>query len=134
MLETVTHPNKPLSGSVTVEEVLIKVSVQPFSLQSEFYSELNISLVFQISPVILNTVMTITSAMASKQRDEQSQEGKHDGSDLWSIMNIFSCNFWFLGVDQATEVTETFSETDGRNDGESFAARVKVGQFSMCEH
>ncbi|XP_044053106.1 vacuolar protein sorting-associated protein 13C isoform X3 [Siniperca chuatsi] len=107
-LETKTHPNQPLSGSVTVEEVIVK-----------------------ISPFILNTVMTITAAMTAKQRDEQSQVSKPGVGDLWSVINIYSCNYWFLGVDQATEVTESFREQDGHNEGESFAAEVKVLQVTL---
>ncbi|XP_029986703.1 vacuolar protein sorting-associated protein 13C isoform X10 [Sphaeramia orbicularis] len=107
-LETKTHPNQPLSGSVTVEEVIVK-----------------------ISPFILNTVMTITAAMTTKQRDEQSQQSTLDVNNLWSVMNIFACNFWFLGVDQATEITESFREQDGRNEGENFAAQIKVVQVTL---
>uniref|UniRef100_UPI0037E99E70 intermembrane lipid transfer protein VPS13C n=1 Tax=Semicossyphus pulcher TaxID=241346 RepID=UPI0037E99E70 len=108
-LETKTHPNQPLSGSVVVEEVIVK-----------------------ISPFILNTVMTITAAMTAKQQDEQSTEAKpNTDTDLWSAMNIYGCNYWFLGVDQATEVTESFTEQDGRNQGESFAAEIKVVQVTM---
>uniref|UniRef100_A0A671VLI5 Vacuolar protein sorting 13 homolog C n=1 Tax=Sparus aurata TaxID=8175 RepID=A0A671VLI5_SPAAU len=98
-LETKTQPNQPLKGSMTVEEVII-------------------------SPFILNTVMTITAAMTTKQSDEQTQESKSKVNDLWSVMNIYSCNFWFLGVDQAAEATESFREPDGCNQGESFAAEV----------
>ena len=83
-------------------------------------------LVLQISPFILNTVMTITAAMTSKQHDEKRQDLKLGNGDLWSVMNIYKGNYWFLGVDQATEVTESFREQDGRNEGESFAAEVKV--------
>ncbi|XP_073320353.1 intermembrane lipid transfer protein VPS13C isoform X2 [Pagrus major] len=107
-LETKTQPNQPLNGSVTVEEVIVK-----------------------ISPFILNTVMTITAAMTTKQRDEQTQESNSKVNDLWSVMNIYSCNYWFLGVDQAAEVTESFGEPDGRNQGESFAAEVKVVQLTL---
>ncbi|XP_035538229.1 vacuolar protein sorting-associated protein 13C [Morone saxatilis] len=107
-LETETQPNQPLSGSVTVEEVIVK-----------------------ISPFILNTVMTITAAMTAKQRDEQNPESNSNVGDLWSVMNIYGCNYWFLGVDQATEVTESFREQDGRNEGESFAAEVKVVQVTL---
>uniref|UniRef100_A0A3Q2FD83 Vacuolar protein sorting 13 homolog C n=1 Tax=Cyprinodon variegatus TaxID=28743 RepID=A0A3Q2FD83_CYPVA len=89
-METKTSPNQPLSGFVTVEEVIIK-----------------------ISPVILNTVMTITAGIAAKTQAEQSQEQKADVSNLWSIMDIYNCNFWFLGVDQATEITENYAESDG---------------------
>lgn len=70
--------------------------------------------------------MTITAAMTVKQHDEQSLELQTDVSDLWSVMNIYGCNYWFLGVDQATEVTESFREQDGHNAGESFTAEVKV--------
>ncbi|XP_065808670.1 intermembrane lipid transfer protein VPS13C isoform X5 [Labrus bergylta] len=109
-LETKTHPSQPLSGSVVVEEVIVK-----------------------ISPFILNTVMTITAAMTTtkQQQDEQSAESKLDTSDLWSVMNIYGCNYWFLGVDQAMEVTESFTVQDGRNEGESFAAEIKVVQVTM---
>ncbi|XP_041804195.1 vacuolar protein sorting-associated protein 13C isoform X2 [Chelmon rostratus] len=107
-LETKTQPNQPLSGSVMVEEVIVK-----------------------ISPFILNTVTTITAAMTAKQHDEQNQESKSNVSDLWSPMNIYGCNFWFLGVDQATEVTESFREQDGSSEGESFAAEIKVVQVTL---
>ncbi|XP_068584903.1 intermembrane lipid transfer protein VPS13C isoform X2 [Cebidichthys violaceus] len=107
-LESKTHPNQPLSGLVTVEEVIVK-----------------------ISPFILNTVQTITAAMTAKQSDEQSLESKADFSDLWSVMNVYGCNYWFLGVDQATEVTESFREPDGRQEGESFTAEVKVVQVTL---
>lgn len=107
-LETRTQPNQPLSGSVTVEEVIIK-----------------------ISPFILNTVMTITAAMTVKQRDEPSQELKPDTGNLWSVMNIYDCNYWFLGVDQATELTESFREQDRFNEGGSFNAEIKVVQVTL---
>ncbi|XP_040904460.1 vacuolar protein sorting-associated protein 13C isoform X1 [Toxotes jaculatrix] len=107
-LETKTHPNQPLRGSVTVEEIIVK-----------------------ISPFILNTVMTITAAMTTKRSDELSQHSDAGVGDLWSVMNIYDCNYWFLGVDQATEVTESFREQDGRNEGETFAAEVKVVQVTL---
>uniref|UniRef100_A0A3P9AR25 Vacuolar protein sorting 13 homolog C n=1 Tax=Maylandia zebra TaxID=106582 RepID=A0A3P9AR25_9CICH len=107
-LETKAHPNQPLRGSVTVEEIIIK-----------------------ISPFILNTVTTITAAMTAKQKDQQCEASKPDVSDLWSVMNIYNCNYWFLGVDQATEVTESFREPDGRNEGESFGVEVKVVQVTL---
>ncbi|XP_047435908.1 vacuolar protein sorting-associated protein 13C isoform X3 [Mugil cephalus] len=107
-LETRRQPTQPLSGSVMVEEIIVK-----------------------ISPFILNTVMTIMAAMAAKQHDEQSQESKPDVGDLWSVMNVYHCNYWFLGVDQATEATESFREPDGSNEGESFAAKVKVVQVTL---
>ncbi|XP_061878990.1 intermembrane lipid transfer protein VPS13C isoform X1 [Entelurus aequoreus] len=108
VLETKKNPSQPLSGSVTVEEVIVK-----------------------ISPFILNTVSTITAAMTAKKSGEQSHDLRPDVSTLWSVRNIYTCNFWFLGVDQATEVTESFRDQDGLNVGERFAAEVKVIQVTL---
>ncbi|KAK7944308.1 hypothetical protein WMY93_000036 [Mugilogobius chulae] len=95
LLKTETHPKKPLCGSVTVEEVIVK-----------------------ISPVTLNTVMTITSAMTSvTPQDPLKQEPKA------------TCQI--CGVDQATEVTESFKESDGTNEGEKFSAEIKVVQVTV---
>lgn len=66
--------------------------------------------------------------MTAKQHEEQSQESKPDVSDLWSVLNVYDGNYWFLGVDQATEVTESFRDQNRRNEGENFAAEVKVLQ------
>ncbi|XP_061592670.1 intermembrane lipid transfer protein VPS13C isoform X5 [Cololabis saira] len=107
-METQSQPNQPLKGCVTVEEIIVK-----------------------ISPVIINTLTTITAAMTTKPRDPQSPESQLDVSDLWSTMDIYRCNFWFLGVDQATEMTESFRERDGCREGESFTADIKVIQVTL---
>ncbi|XP_032413243.1 vacuolar protein sorting-associated protein 13C isoform X9 [Xiphophorus hellerii] len=107
-LETRTSRTRPASGSVTVEEVIVK-----------------------ISPVILNTVMTITAGMTAKPPAEPGRASRVEVSDLWSVMNIYNCNFWFLGVDQATEITESYRESDGSTDGETFTAQVKVVQVTL---
>lgn len=73
--------------------------------------------------------MTITAAMTAKHRDEQEKETRVDSESLWSSMNMYSCNYWFLGVDQATEVTESFREQDRCNEGQNFAAQMKVQPF-----
>ncbi|KAG5849120.1 hypothetical protein ANANG_G00106640 [Anguilla anguilla] len=91
LLETKKNQNEPLAGSVTVEEVIVK-----------------------ISPVILNTVMTITAAMTPKSKEDQQEEDAGDLGKLWSIMNLYESNYWFLGVDTATEVTESFRDQDER--------------------
>ncbi|KAJ8247516.1 hypothetical protein GJAV_G00247290 [Gymnothorax javanicus] len=108
VLETKKNQNQPLTGSVIVEEVIIK-----------------------ISPVILNTVMTITAAMTPKSNEDQQEEYTGDLSKLWSIMNVYEGNYWFLGVDTATEVTESFRGPDDRNAGENFEVEVKVVQITM---
>ncbi|KAI4789321.1 hypothetical protein KUCAC02_035316, partial [Chaenocephalus aceratus] len=58
-LETKTVPNQPLSGCVTVEEVVLK-----------------------ISPFILNTVMTITAAMTTRRHVDDDGSGPQEVGDL----------------------------------------------------
>lgn len=101
------------------------VSSQVWTRQRPTVPEL-IVFVPQISPFILNTVQTITAAMTTKQSEEQGQVSEADLGDLWSVKNVYGCNYWFLGVDQATELTESFREQDGRQAGESLTAEVKV--------
>uniref|UniRef100_A0A3B3WQQ8 Vacuolar protein sorting 13 homolog C n=1 Tax=Poecilia mexicana TaxID=48701 RepID=A0A3B3WQQ8_9TELE len=105
-LETRTSRTRPASGSVTVEDVII-------------------------SPVILNTVMTITAGMTAKPPAEPGRASPVEVGDLWSVMNIYNCNFWYLGVDQATEITESYRESDGSTEGETFTAQVKVVQVTL---
>ncbi|XP_026067706.1 vacuolar protein sorting-associated protein 13C-like isoform X3 [Carassius auratus] len=107
-LETKMPTNGPLTGSVTVEEVIVK-----------------------ISPIILNTVITITAAMAPKPKEESSQQTSDDLNSLWSLINVANANYWFLGVDTASEVTESFKDVDCSKDGESFEMKVKVVQVTL---
>ncbi|XP_033932724.2 intermembrane lipid transfer protein VPS13C-like, partial [Pseudochaenichthys georgianus] len=107
-LETKTVPNQPLSGCVTVEEVVLK-----------------------ISPFILNTVMTITAAMTTRRHVDDDGSGPQEVGDLWSVRNIYGCNFWFLGVDSASEATESLRDLDQGRQGESFSAEVKVIQVTL---
>ncbi|XP_072574266.1 intermembrane lipid transfer protein VPS13C isoform X2 [Paramormyrops kingsleyae] len=108
VLETSMSTDKPLTGFLTVEEVIVK-----------------------ISPVILNTVMTIMAAMSPKPKEDQGEEKAVNISNLWSVMNIHQCNYWFLGVDSAHEMTENFREQPSRNAGESFRVDVKVVQVTL---
>ncbi|XP_042615951.1 vacuolar protein sorting-associated protein 13C-like isoform X8 [Cyprinus carpio] len=107
-LETKMPTNAPLTGSVTVEEVIVK-----------------------ISPIILNTVITITAAMAPKPKEEPSQQTSDDLNSLWSLMSVANANYWFLGVDTASEVTESFKDVDSSKDGECFEMKVKVVQVTL---
>ncbi|XP_051757763.1 intermembrane lipid transfer protein VPS13C isoform X8 [Ctenopharyngodon idella] len=107
-LETKMPANAPLTGSITVEEVVVK-----------------------ISPIILNTVITITAAMAPKPKEEPSQQTSDDLNSLWSLIKVANANYWFLGVDMASEVTESFKDMDSSKDGESFRMSVKVVQVTL---
>ncbi|KAI2662683.1 Vacuolar protein sorting-associated protein 13C [Labeo rohita] len=101
VLQTKMPTNAPLTGSIT------------------------------ISPIILNTVITITAAMAPKPKEEPSQQTSDDLNSLWSLMNVANANYWFLGVDTASEVTESFKDVDSSKDGESFEMNVKVVQVTL---
>lgn len=69
--------------------------------------------------------MTITAAMRAKT-EQQKEEVKLEVGDLWSVSDIYKCNYWFLGVEEATEVTESFQEASCCNEGENFSAQIKV--------
>uniref|UniRef100_A0A9J8B830 Vacuolar protein sorting 13 homolog C n=1 Tax=Cyprinus carpio carpio TaxID=630221 RepID=A0A9J8B830_CYPCA len=84
-----------------------------------------------ISPIILNTVITITAAMAPKPKEEPSQQTSDDLNSLWSLMSVANANYWFLGVDTASEVTESFKDVDSSKDGECFEMKVKVVQVTL---
>lgn len=88
-------------------------------------------LLSQISPIILNTVITITAAMAPKPKEEPSQQTSDDLNSLWSLIKVANANYWFLGVDMASEVTESFKDVDSSKDGESFRMSVKVVQVTL---
>ncbi|XP_065123827.1 intermembrane lipid transfer protein VPS13C isoform X1 [Paramisgurnus dabryanus] len=107
-LETKMPTNAPLTGSVTVQEVVVK-----------------------ISPIILNTVITIMAAMTPKPKEEASQQTTEDLNSLWSVLNVANANYWFLGVDSASEVTESFKEVVSSKNGESFGVNVKVVQVTL---
>ncbi|XP_051053816.1 intermembrane lipid transfer protein VPS13C isoform X2 [Phodopus roborovskii] len=64
--------------------------------------------VIKISPIILNTVMTILAAMSPKPKEDESKDTAKEMDNLWGIKSITDYNSWFLGVDMATEVTENF--------------------------
>ncbi|KAF3832063.1 hypothetical protein F7725_025728 [Dissostichus mawsoni] len=87
-----------------------------------------IPLFLQISPFILNTVMTITAAMTARRRVDDDGAASLEVGDLWSVRNIYGCNFWFLGVDSASEATESLRDLDQGRQGESFSAEVKVNK------
>ncbi len=54
-----------------------------------------------------------------------------DLNSLWSLMNVANAHYWFLGVDTASEVTESFKDVDSSKDGESFEMNVKVVQVTL---
>lgn len=71
------------------------------------------------------------AAMTPKPNEEASQQASEDLNSLWSVMNVANANYWFLGVDTASEVTESFKDVDSSRDGESFGVNVKVVQVTL---
>ncbi|KAG7327785.1 hypothetical protein KOW79_009391 [Hemibagrus wyckioides] len=108
VLDTRISPSGSVTGSVTVDEVIVK-----------------------ISPIILNTVLTITAAMTPKPKEEEVSQKPVDLTTLWAVRDIYSCNYWFLDVETATEVTERFQEVHSSSTAQTFSADVKVVQVTL---
>lgn len=85
----------------------------------------------QISPIILNTVLTITAAMTPKPKEEALDHKPLELNTLWSVRDVYSCNFWFLDVETAAEVTEKFQDINSSKQVQSFRADVKVVQVTL---
>uniref|UniRef100_A0A2K6GHK6 Vacuolar protein sorting 13 homolog C n=1 Tax=Propithecus coquereli TaxID=379532 RepID=A0A2K6GHK6_PROCO len=66
--------------------------------------------IIKISPIILNTVMTIMAAMSPKTKEDESKDTSKEMENLWGVKSINDYNSWFLGVDTATEITENFQD------------------------
>lgn len=125
-VNTRRQANRPLTGSVEVEEVVVKVPPRPAAEGGEgLRPDGQLSLPLQISPFILSTVMSITAAMRT-EAEERQQEHPSEAADLWAVSDLYNRNFWFLGVEEATEVTESFREAAFCSAGESFSAQIKV--------
>ncbi|KAM5292524.1 intermembrane lipid transfer protein VPS13C [Ctenodactylus gundi] len=68
--------------------------------------------IVKISPIILNTVMTIMAAMSPKTKEEDSTDASKETENLWGVRSVDDFKSWFLGVDMATEVTENFRDLE----------------------
>ncbi|XP_006831641.1 PREDICTED: vacuolar protein sorting-associated protein 13C isoform X1 [Chrysochloris asiatica] len=68
--------------------------------------------IIKISPIILNTVMTIMAAMSPKTKEDESKDTAKEMENLWGVKSINDYNSWFLGVDTATELTENFKDIE----------------------
>ncbi|TSM20261.1 Vacuolar protein sorting-associated protein 13C [Bagarius yarrelli] len=108
VLDTRSSDSGQLTGSMTVDEVIVK-----------------------ISPIILNTVLTITAAMTPKAKEEVVSQKPVDQSKLWAVRDIYSCNYWFLDVETAAEMTERFQEVQSSSTTQTFNVDVKVVQVTL---
>ncbi|XP_075432218.1 intermembrane lipid transfer protein VPS13C isoform X2 [Ascaphus truei] len=96
------------SGSLTLEEVVIK-----------------------ISPIILNTVLTIMAALKPKPKEDEGKEALSEHWNIWDVRSTDSCNNWFLGVDSANEASECFQSKELTEKSESFDIEVKTVQVTL---
>ncbi|XP_048376853.1 intermembrane lipid transfer protein VPS13C isoform X3 [Stegostoma tigrinum] len=122
----------------------ITTVLQPCSLFFDFFepssAPQNICLkveeiIVKVSPIILNTVMTIMSAMTPKVQEMEIQQVNDNVTDLWAVKDVFNCNYWFLGVDMASEATETFTEEKRERTGECFQIDISLIQVTLeCGH
>ncbi|XP_042328008.1 LOW QUALITY PROTEIN: vacuolar protein sorting-associated protein 13C [Sceloporus undulatus] len=110
--------------SLTVEAVMHTSGMQAVDVVIEEF-------IIKISPIILNTVMTIMAAMKSKPKDNEPGGTACNTVDLWSIRSIDQCQYWFLGVDMATEATEEFLANETSEKQESFHVEVNSVQVTL---
>uniref|UniRef100_A0A8C3EP99 Vacuolar protein sorting 13 homolog C n=1 Tax=Corvus moneduloides TaxID=1196302 RepID=A0A8C3EP99_CORMO len=108
VMENMLHTSGVHTMAVTIEELTIK-----------------------ISPIILNTVMTIMAALKPKTTEEDSRGATEVSENLWQVKPIDECNAWFLGVDIATEATETFKDHEQIQKQEKFDIVVKSVQMTL---
>ncbi|XP_009867552.1 PREDICTED: vacuolar protein sorting-associated protein 13C-like, partial [Apaloderma vittatum] len=88
-------------------------------------------LTIKISPIILNTVMTIMAAIKPKTTEEDSRGAVEVPENLWQVKPIDECNTWFLGAHVATEATETFKDRETVLKQEKFDIEVKSVQITL---
>ncbi|XP_007956453.1 vacuolar protein sorting-associated protein 13C [Orycteropus afer afer] len=87
--------------------------------------------IIKISPIILNTVMTIMAAMSPKAKEDESKDTSKEMENLWGIRSVNDYNSWFLGVDTATEVTENFTDIEHLLIEENCAIVVESVQVTL---
>ncbi|XP_054543722.1 intermembrane lipid transfer protein VPS13C isoform X2 [Talpa occidentalis] len=87
--------------------------------------------IIKISPIILNTVMTIMAAMSPKTKEDESKHTSKEIENLWGIKSISDFNSWFLGVDTATEITENFKDSQHTLIEENCAVTVESIQVTL---
>uniref|UniRef100_A0A8U8C327 Uncharacterized protein n=1 Tax=Geospiza parvula TaxID=87175 RepID=A0A8U8C327_GEOPR len=108
VMENMVHTSGLHTVAVTIEELAIK-----------------------ISPIILNTVVTIMAAIKPKTTEEDSRGATEVSENLWQVKPVDECNAWFLGVDIATEATETFRDHEQILKQEKFDIVVKSVQMTL---
>ncbi|XP_037689727.1 vacuolar protein sorting-associated protein 13C isoform X2 [Choloepus didactylus] len=87
--------------------------------------------IIKISPIILNTVMTIMAALSPKTKEDESKDTSKETENLWDVKSINDYNSWFLGVDMAKEITENFKDIERPLIEENCAVVVESVQVTL---
>ncbi|XP_077174397.1 intermembrane lipid transfer protein VPS13C isoform X2 [Paroedura picta] len=87
--------------------------------------------IVKVSPIILNTVVTIMAAMKPKPKEEDFRVAACKAENLWGTRSLDQCHSWFLGVDEATEATESFQDTEQVAKTQSLDFHVKSVQITL---
>ncbi|XP_066130845.1 intermembrane lipid transfer protein VPS13C isoform X1 [Saccopteryx bilineata] len=87
--------------------------------------------IIKISPIILNTVMTIMAAMSPKTKEDEVKDTSKEPENLWGVKSVSDYNSWFLGVDMATEITENFKDIKNPLIEENCAVVVESVQVTL---
>ncbi|XP_044135757.1 vacuolar protein sorting-associated protein 13C isoform X2 [Bufo gargarizans] len=108
LLENTTSMTGSQNGSLNVEEVIIK-----------------------ISPITLNTVLTIMAALKPQPKDNEEKGQSVEHKNIWDIRTTDDCKNWFLGVDSAHEANECFQNPECPLKEENFGLEVKAVQVTL---
>lgn len=71
------------------------------------------------------------AAIRPKRTEEDSRGATEVPENLWQVKPIDECNAWFLGVDVATEATETFKDREHILKQEKFDIAVTSVQITL---
>lgn len=69
--------------------------------------------------------------MSPKTKEDESRDTSKEMESLWDIKSIDDYNSWFLGVDMATEATESFRAMDHPLIEENCAVAVESVQVTL---
>lgn len=71
------------------------------------------------------------AAMSPKTKEDESRDTSKEMESLWDIKSIDDYDSWFLGVDMATEATESFRAMDHPLIEENCAVAVESVQVTL---
>ncbi|KFP74234.1 Vacuolar protein sorting-associated protein 13C, partial [Acanthisitta chloris] len=89
------------------------------------------TVVATIEELTIKVIVTILAAIKPKTTEEDSRGAAKVAENLWQVKPVDECSAWFLGVDVATEATETFKDCEQILKQEKFDVVVKSVQITL---